>query len=96
MRLFERQRGEDRERKRRIARRAGIERIGDEVCLAETERQREDNLFSHTANNVFREGIRIGECLGHGDCACEGTNVDGLGRSTAPCGRVEIWIHAQA
>src|SRR5271156_342885 len=55
MRLFKGERGEDRERNRRVRRRAAENRVGDVVRLAESERQSEHDLLAYFADDIVRE-----------------------------------------
>ena len=60
-RRFERQRGEDGEIDRAVGGRLGVERVGDVIGLAETERQSEHDGLANLLDNRVREPHRIGK-----------------------------------
>ena len=75
-RLFQRQRGKEREVDRTIGAGARVERVGDVIGLAKPERQPDHQIGPDIADDVLRDRLGVGEHFGHED--------SGLTRSEAP------------
>ncbi len=65
LRLFQRQRGKERQVDRAVGGGAGVERIDDVVGLAEPERQSDHEVGSDIADDVLRDRFGVGEQLWH-------------------------------
>ena len=64
-RLFQRQRGKERQLDGAVGGGAGVQRIDDVIGLAETERQADHEVGSDVADDVLRDRFGVGEQLWH-------------------------------